>query len=89
VIKRLLQPQEKGAVFALQVPHNLDQPSHVLMAETAAQGPWAEKLAGVQRWGCNSRLITAMRSSAFSHWNTAFEKKRSTGVAGSDTQQQK
>ncbi|KAJ6191158.1 hypothetical protein N7519_001179 [Penicillium mononematosum] len=49
VIKRLLQPQEKGAVFALQVPHNLDQPSHVLMAETAAQGPWAEKLAGVQR----------------------------------------
>jgi trans-aconitate 2-methyltransferase len=22
VIKRLLQPQEKGAVFALQVPHN-------------------------------------------------------------------
>lgn len=54
VIKRLLQPQEKGAVFALQVPHNLDQPSHVLMAETAAQGPWAEKLAGVQRDGFQS-----------------------------------
>jgi hypothetical protein len=77
------------------------------MAETAAQGPWAEKLAGVQRdgfqspqelydllipsamrtcegwsrlcgtwsaktapfsWGCSSRLITAMRSSAFRAW---------------------
>jgi trans-aconitate 2-methyltransferase len=49
VIKRLLEPQEKGAVFALQVPHNLDQPSHILMAETAAQGPWAGKLAGAQR----------------------------------------
>lgn len=49
VIKRLLQPQAKGAVFALQVPHNLNEPSHLLMRETAADGPWAGKLAGVQR----------------------------------------
>ena len=27
--------------------------------------------------------MTAIRSSAFSQWNTAFEKKRSTGEAGS------
>ncbi|KAK4866460.1 hypothetical protein LT330_008392 [Penicillium expansum] len=54
VIKRLLQPQEKGAVFALQVPDNLNEPSHLLMVETAAEGPWAEKLAGVQRDGFQS-----------------------------------
>ncbi|KAJ5789143.1 uncharacterized protein N7518_006154 [Penicillium psychrosexuale] len=54
VIKRLLQPQQKGAVFALQVPHNLNEPSHLLMRETAAEGPWAAKLAGVQRDGFQS-----------------------------------
>ncbi|KAJ5385521.1 Trans-aconitate 2-methyltransferase C-terminal [Penicillium concentricum] len=54
VIKRLLQPQQKGAVFALQVPHNLNEPSHLLMDETAADGPWAGKIAGAQRDGFQS-----------------------------------
>lgn len=54
VIKRLLAPQAQGTVFALQVPHNLSEPSHVLMGETAAGGPWAGKLAGVQRDGFQS-----------------------------------
>ncbi|CAI7631969.1 unnamed protein product [Penicillium crustosum] len=54
VIKRLLEPQEKGTVFALQVPHNLDEPSHALMVETAANGPWAEKLSGAKRDGFQS-----------------------------------
>jgi trans-aconitate 2-methyltransferase len=49
VIKRLLEPQEKGTVFALQVPHNLSEPSHVLMGEAAEAGPWKAKLGGVQR----------------------------------------
>ncbi|KAJ5458374.1 hypothetical protein N7475_009762 [Penicillium sp. IBT 31633x] len=49
VIRRLLEPQKQGSVFALQVPHNLGEPSHVLMSETAVQGPWAAKLDGVQR----------------------------------------
>ncbi|KAJ5774768.1 Methyltransferase type 11 [Penicillium paradoxum] len=54
VIKRLLEPQAQGSVFALQVPHNLNEPSHVLMGETAASGPWAERLAAVQRDGFQS-----------------------------------
>jgi trans-aconitate 2-methyltransferase len=49
VIKRLLEPQAPGSSFALQVPNNLSEPLHVLMRETAAEGPWAEKLVGVQR----------------------------------------
>jgi trans-aconitate 2-methyltransferase len=33
----------RGAL-AIQMPDNLDQPSHVLMRETAADGPWRESL---------------------------------------------
>ncbi|PWV95279.1 trans-aconitate 2-methyltransferase [Hoeflea marina] len=38
-----------GAVMAVQMPDNLDQPTHMLMSETAAAMPFAEKLAGVAR----------------------------------------
>ncbi|HEY5077888.1 MAG TPA: methyltransferase domain-containing protein, partial [Acidimicrobiia bacterium] len=33
-----------GGVLAVQMPRNFDAPSHVLMRETAAQGPWAVRL---------------------------------------------
>lgn len=42
----LLNP---GGVLAVQMPDNLDQPSHALMREVAAAGPWAARLAGVER----------------------------------------
>jgi trans-aconitate 2-methyltransferase len=35
-----------GGSLAVQMPDNLDEPAHRLMRETAAAGPWAEKLAG-------------------------------------------
>ncbi|KAL9112120.1 MAG: hypothetical protein Q9227_003497 [Pyrenula ochraceoflavens] len=40
VIQRLLKSQPIGGVFALQVPDNLNEPSHAAMRETAANGPW-------------------------------------------------
>lgn len=49
VVKRLMETQPSGGVFALQVPDNLAEPSHVLMRETARTGPWASKLASVGR----------------------------------------
>lgn len=49
IVKRLMATQPSGGVFALQVPDNLAEPSHVLMRETAASGPWAAKLASVGR----------------------------------------
>lgn len=49
VVKRLMGTQPAGGVFALQVPDNLAEPSHVLMRETASTGPWAAKLANVGR----------------------------------------
>ena len=43
----LLRQLVPGGVLAVQIPRNFDQPSHVLMRETAAEGPWAAKLAPV------------------------------------------
>jgi len=44
-IKRLLQSQPSSGVFALQVPDNLSEPSHLAMLETAADdGPWTKVL---------------------------------------------
>ncbi|MFJ3384381.1 MULTISPECIES: trans-aconitate 2-methyltransferase [unclassified Curtobacterium] len=38
-----------GSWFAMQVPGNFDSPSHALMREVAAEGPWASALSGVLR----------------------------------------
>lgn len=43
----LLRQLVPGGVLAVQMPRNFDQPSHVLMRETAAQGPWAATLVPV------------------------------------------
>ncbi len=48
LLPRLIGFVKPGGVFAFQVPHNMDAPSHVLMRETAAQGPWSAKLRGVR-----------------------------------------
>ncbi|MCB1377560.1 MAG: trans-aconitate 2-methyltransferase [Alphaproteobacteria bacterium] len=46
VLERLLRGLRAGAVLAVQMPDNLQEPSHRLMSEVAGQGPWTEKLAG-------------------------------------------
>ena len=48
LIPRLMQFVTRGGTFAFQVPHNMDAPSHSLMREAAADGPWAAKLANVR-----------------------------------------
>jgi trans-aconitate 2-methyltransferase len=48
LIPRLLSFVEPGGTFAFQVPHNMTAPSHVLMREAAADGPWASKLRDVR-----------------------------------------
>jgi trans-aconitate 2-methyltransferase len=44
VLRRLLGALPKGAVLAVQMPDNLDEPSHRAMRETAGEEPWAAKL---------------------------------------------
>ena len=47
VIRRLARRVAHGGAFALQVPNNFDQPSHVLMRELASRAPYAEHLTDV------------------------------------------
>ncbi len=44
VLLRLLKGLKAGGVLALQMPDNLNEPSHRLMRETAEGGPWAKAL---------------------------------------------
>ena len=43
---RLIGMLNPGGVLAIQMPDNLDEPSHRLMREVAADGPWKDKLVG-------------------------------------------
>lgn len=45
VIQRLFAGLAGGGTLALQMPDNLREPSHVLMREVAASGPWKPRLA--------------------------------------------
>ena len=42
----LIDKLAAGGSLAVQMPDNLDEPAHILMRETAADGPWSGKLAG-------------------------------------------
>src|ERR1700743_3299552 len=43
-LQRLLETLPPNGVLAVQMPDNLDEPSHVLMREVAELEPWREKL---------------------------------------------
>ena len=44
-LQRLLGALPRGGVLAVQIPDNLDQPSHALMREVADLKPWRQTLA--------------------------------------------
>ena len=48
-LPRVLEALPQGGVLAVQMPDNMAEPSHVLMRETAADGPWASQLADAAR----------------------------------------
>ncbi|MCG5239889.1 trans-aconitate 2-methyltransferase [Azospirillum doebereinerae] len=49
LLPALLDKLAPGGQLAVQVPDNLDEPTHRLMREVAADGPWAAKLADARR----------------------------------------
>lgn len=46
---RLVEHLEPGGALAVQMPRNFGAPSHVLMFQAAASGPWAARLDGLHR----------------------------------------
>lgn len=49
VFPKIMAGLETGGVLAVQMPDNMAEPSHVLMREVAAEGPWAETLRDAAR----------------------------------------
>lgn len=48
VLARLLASLAPGAMLAVQMPDNVNEPSHRLMQEVAEEGAWAETLAAAR-----------------------------------------
>jgi trans-aconitate 2-methyltransferase len=48
-LPRVVEALPPGGVLAVQMPDNMAEPSHVLMRRTAAEGPWAARLAHAAR----------------------------------------
>ncbi len=48
-LQRLFAALPRGGVLAVQMPDNLDEPTHVLMREVARLAPWREQLAEAAR----------------------------------------
>ena len=49
VIRRLASHVAPGGAFALQVPNNVDAPSHVLLRGIASRAPYAEHTTGIHQ----------------------------------------
>jgi trans-aconitate 2-methyltransferase len=49
LLPHLMRQLVPGGVLAVQMPRNFDAPSHVLMRETAAEAPWADRLTPLLR----------------------------------------
>jgi trans-aconitate 2-methyltransferase len=48
-LPRVLAALRPGAALAVQMPDNVDQPTHRLMAQVGAEGPWSARLGEASR----------------------------------------
>jgi len=48
LVPRLVQCVRPGGILAVQMPRNFDQPTHTMVAETVADGPWRDTLTPLQ-----------------------------------------
>jgi len=77
-----------GGSLAIQMPDNLNEPSHRLMREVAAEGPWADKLASA----AGQRTEMASASDYYSMlrphcarvdvWRTTYHHPLAGGASG-------
>lgn len=88
LLPALASKLSEGGSLAIQMPDNLNEPSHRLMREVAANGSWAAKLASA----AGQRTDMASASDYFSMlrphcarvdvWRTTYHHQLSGGAAG-------
>lgn len=74
----LLRALAPGGALAIQMPDNLDEPSHAAMREVARDGAWAERLAGAA--ASRTRILSgegyfdllAPHAAAVDVWRTVY-----------------
>jgi len=76
LLPRLMSFVRPGGAFAFQVPSNFNEPSHALMRETAAAGPWATKLANIREASVLTAAvyfdILSATANALDIWQTEY-----------------
>ncbi|MBK5510797.1 trans-aconitate 2-methyltransferase [Pseudomonas sp. TH15] len=78
----------KGGSLAIQMPDNLNEPSHRLMREVAANGPWASKLADAAGQRTEMASASAYYSMLRPHckrvdvWRTTYHHPLAGGASG-------
>lgn len=60
LLPRLVSLLAPGGVLAVQMPDNLEEPSHRGMRDAALQGPWTTKLAAAQ--GARTELLSVQKT---------------------------
>ncbi|MBD9590842.1 trans-aconitate 2-methyltransferase [Pseudomonas sp. PDM03] len=88
LLPALVSKLSPGGSLAIQMPDNLNEPSHRLMREVAANGPWASKLADA----AGQRTEMASASDYYSMlrphcarvdvWRTTFHHPLAGGASG-------
>ncbi|MDI2594310.1 trans-aconitate 2-methyltransferase [Pseudomonas sp. 681] len=77
-----------GGSLAIQMPDNLNEPSHRLMREVAADGPWADKLAGAAGQRTDMADASTYYSILRPHcarvdvWRTTYHHPLAEGASG-------
>jgi trans-aconitate 2-methyltransferase len=87
LLPRLFSALAPGGVLALQVPDNLDEASHRLMREVAADGPWSSAIGDAA--SVRSRILSvaeyydllAPRAAHVEIWRTAYQHPMTSASA--------
>ncbi len=77
LLPRLMRHLRPGGVLAVQMPSNFDRPTHTLVAETVADGPWRDVLTPLLRdWPVLApveyHLLLAAEGSDVDVWSTTY-----------------
>lgn len=88
LLPALVNKLAAGGSLAVQMPDNLNEHSHRLMREVAAQGPWAEKLSGAVGQRTKMADASTYYSMLKSHcsrvdvWRTTYYHPLAGGASG-------